>query len=158
MIINQMLPGGGYIRPPMFLNSSAIVSTNFQTSNLGLHPNLFNNSIIPNPQHATHYNNSNLNHSWPAATSTEIWNQQMQQQRMMTATPTVVVANSWDPALPISSNFAQPAHQQQKPSILMNSMSGGHRFPTAVWPTTGNKSSANNFPIVDAWPAANQPN
>jgi len=128
-IVSPMIPG--YIRQPIFINNG--MPSNFQ--NLAMPPAF--NTI---PQQPTPYN---LNNSWPAATSTEVWNQSR-------VSPS---ASNWAPALPIS-NFSQQDQSKQQ-SVLMNMMPSGHR-PTAVWPTNG--SSSANLPIVDAWPAANQPN
>lgn len=80
--MNQMIPNYG--RPQLFINN--VIPTGF-----GI-PGSYN--IMPQARH--HAPGYNLNHSWPAATSTEIWNQQ--------SIP--VTTSNWDPALPIS-NAAQ---------------------------------------------------
>lgn len=130
--INIVPMMSGYVRAPMFLNNP--LPPNFQAVGM---PSAYN--VLQQPQHPQY----NLNHSWPSATSTEIWNQQRMQQ------PTT---SNWAPALPIS-NLSQ---QKQQP--MMMNMNGYAPRQPAVWPTSGESKIGTNGPIVDAWPSANQPN
>ncbi len=125
-MINPMIPN--YMRPPMFIN-------HVFPPTIGMPPN-YNLIAHQQQQQQRHIASYGLNHSWPAATSTEIWNQS--NQRMAAA------SSNWAPALPVS----QTAQQQ---GLMLN------RPPTSSgsqWPTGNNGNAA----MVDAWPSANQPN
>ncbi len=77
--LNPMVPNYG--RPQLFINNVMPAGFNI--------PNAYN--MMPPTRH--NVPGYNLNHSWPAATSTEIWNQQ---------NIPVTTTSNWDPALPIS--------------------------------------------------------
>lgn len=126
-VINPMIPG--YARPSMIISNG--IQSGFQ--NIGMPPR-YN---LMQPHQTPQYN---LNHSWPAATSTELWNQ----QRMSSVTSS---NSNWAPALPVSGQN----HQNLMVNMIPNNSSGSQR---PSWPT--NNSPGNNGSVVDSWPAANQ--
>ena len=100
-MINPMI--SNYSRPPMFVNMQPI---HMHAAPIGY-----------------------LNQSWPAATSTELWNN----QRLPTS--------NWAPALPISS-----VTQSQGPPFTLNMVQDSPRQPVS-WPTTNHSkeiSTLNN--------------
>ena len=101
-VINPMI--ANYGRPPMFVNMQPI---HMPAAPMGY----------------------NLNQSWPAATTTELWNN----QRLPTS--------NWAPALPISS-----VTQSQGPPFALNMVPESPRQPVS-WPTTNHSkeiSTLNN--------------
>lgn len=128
-MINPIM-GSNYMRPPMFINHGGIQAA--FPPNIGIPPNF---NLVAHQQQQRHAGSYRLNQSWPAATSTEIWNQN--NQRIPTAS-----SSNWAPALPVSQ-----ASQHQ--GTMLN------RMPVSQWPTNGSNGTGT---MPNPWPSANQPN
>ncbi len=125
--LNPIIPG--YIQPIFASNG---IQPNFQTLSMTRALNTF-------PQQQT--SGYNLNYSWPAPKSTEVFNHQM-------VSP---FSSNWAPALPIS-NFSKKSESNEQ-EILINMNPDSHKR-SAVWPI--NEKNTANLPLSEAESKANE--